>query len=45
MVLIVPDTTFDTGIEGGTEEVALTTNLDCSVDIPENVKSWFALII
>lgn len=44
MVLIVPDTTFDIGIEGGTEEVTLTTNLDYSVDIPENAKSWIALI-
>ena len=44
MVLIVPDTTFDIGIEGGTEEVTLTTNLDYSVDIPENAESWIALI-
>ena len=44
MVLIVPDTTFDIGIEGGTKEITLKTNLNYSVDIPENAKSWLTLI-
>ena len=43
MVIIIADNSFNVSPDGGTQEVKLTTNLNYTVEIPENAKSWLSI--
>lgn len=38
------DNSIDTTSAGGTQEIKLTTNLDYTVDIPKDARSWLSLV-
>ena len=42
--IIIADNSYDIGVEGGIQQIKLTTNLDYTVDIPEDAKSWLSLV-
>lgn len=42
--IIVADNSYDVGVEGGIIKVNLKTNINYTVDIPDNAKSWISII-
>ena len=42
--IIVADNSYDIGAEGGIKDVKLKTNINYTVDIPDDAKSWISII-
>ena len=41
--IVIADNSIDIASDGGRQEIKLTTNLDYTVEIPEDAKSWLSL--
>ena len=41
--IIIADNSYDIGVEGGMQQIEVKTNLDYTIDIPEDAKSWLSL--
>ena len=41
--IVIADNSIDIASDGGRQEIKLTTNLDYTIEIPEDAKSWLSL--
>ena len=42
--IILADNVVEASVEGGTREIKLSTNLDYTVDIPQDAQSWLSVV-